>query len=137
MSCMFSSCPAIFLSICSSFSRISLCVNSISRILVNTLITWIFTAMARSLFKTQDNIVTPCSVKQKGAYRKPCLSSLEVAFCVLQSSNSFLFISNKKSGGKRFIFRLTASFSLLVSTPTVLPDHGRSSPSAPEPDKFY
>jgi hypothetical protein len=45
-----------------------------------------FTMMALSLLKTQDNMVTPCSVKQNGARRKPCRSSLEVTICDLQST---------------------------------------------------
>ena len=79
------------------FDQNILVVNSISRIFANTRMTWIFTAMALSLFNTQDSMVIPCSVKQNGAYRSPCLSSLEDAFCVLQSSTSLIFISKKKS----------------------------------------
>lgn len=59
------------------------------------------TLMARSLFRIQDNIATPCSTKQNGAYLKPCLSSLDITVRDLQFSNSISSISNINSSEKR------------------------------------
>ncbi len=56
----------------------------------------ILIAIALSLFKIHDSIFTPCSVKQKCAYRKPFLSSLEVTFCDLQFA---------KVGGINFLIK--------------------------------
>lgn len=60
--------------------------------------------MACLLFKILESIAKPISVKQKGRYRNPCLSELEVTNRDLQFSNSPLFISNIKSSGKRSMF---------------------------------
>jgi len=72
-------------------NKISLLLVMSSFILVKILITWMFTAMALSLFKIHESMVTPCSVKQNGAYRNPCISDLEDANCVSKFSNSSLF----------------------------------------------
>jgi hypothetical protein len=55
------------------------------------------TSIALSVFKTLDNIATPCSVNAKGAYRGP--PHLEVANCVLKMAHSSLVNSNIKSIG--------------------------------------
>lgn len=113
----FLSCLPAGRSIFSSCCKMSLWVMIISRILVNILMIWIFTRIAISLFKTEESMATPCSVKQKGGWRKPIFSELEVANCVLQFSSSSTVISNIKSLGNRSIFLRIASFNLLVSTP--------------------
>ncbi len=62
-------------------------MSSISRILVNTLIIRIFTSMAVSLFKTLDNIATPCSVIHSVIFS--IFSVLDIAFCDFQSDFMF------------------------------------------------
>src|SRR5210317_1603256 len=107
-----------FLSIFSIRNNKSLLLKSISRSLVNTLIILMFTAIAFGLFKTLDNMATPCSVKTYGAYRNPILfEELEVTNWLLQFANSSLVSSNIKSSGKRFVFLFTCLFKYFVSTP--------------------
>ena len=48
-------------------TSISLCVSAYSLIFTNTLIILTFTSTAVLLFNIQDSMVTPYSVKQKGA----------------------------------------------------------------------
>src|SRR5690606_41712186 len=72
--------------------------------------------MASLLLSTDDNMATPCSVKQKGAYLKPNLSELEVTNCDLQSSNSLSDISNIKSSLNLSIFLRTACLRARVSS---------------------
>mgnify|MGYP001823768846 CR=1 FL=1 len=60
----------------------------------------IFTSIARSLFSTDDNIATPCSVKAKGRYFE-CWPRFKVTFCDLKARFSSSVNSNIKSSGKR------------------------------------
>jgi hypothetical protein len=66
-----------------------------------------FTAMARWLFSTDDNIATPCSVKARGVTEE-CFNSLNRSQFVTSSSFSFFVSRNMKSGGNLRAFLLTA-----------------------------
>jgi len=91
--------------------------SSISRSRTNVRIMAIFTVTARSLFKTDDSIAMPCSVKTYGFFLRPILiPELEVTICDFQFSVSFLSSGNIKSIGKRSRFRWTAWLSALVGT---------------------
>jgi len=47
-----------------------------------------FTRIARVLRRTLDNIATPCSVKAKGAERRPTAPLFEVTICDLKRRGS-------------------------------------------------
>jgi hypothetical protein len=49
----------------------------------------IFTSIARSLFSTDDNMATPCSVKAKGRYLE-CWPRFKITFCDLKARLSSL-----------------------------------------------
>jgi hypothetical protein len=69
--------------------------------------------MALSLFRTLDNIKTPCSVNAKGKYFKlDPLPFFKVTNCDLEKSYSTLESSNIKSSGNLVIFLLTDCLSL-------------------------
>ena len=72
------------------------------------------TITARLLFRTVDNIATPCSVKTLGSLRVP--PQLDVPKWNFKFENSSLVSWNIKSEGKRSLFRVTALFSALVDT---------------------
>ena len=59
---------------------------SIWRSLVNARMIWMLTWTARSLFKSLDNMATPCSVNAIGLYLMP--PQLEITICDLKLSNS-------------------------------------------------
>ena len=97
----------------SSISRRTLKLSvTISRTLVNTLIIWIFTDIARSLCNAPDNISTPCSKKAFGSFRRP--PQLDVPNWNIKLSNSSFVTWSIKSSGKRAAFRLTALFRFPV-----------------------
>jgi hypothetical protein len=69
---------------------------------MKTLIMAMFKSMPFSLFKTEDNMATPCLVNAKGGYLVP--PRFESTICDLKLSNSCLVSSSMKSSGKRSIF---------------------------------
>src|SRR5688572_1142696 len=66
----------------------------------------IFTRIAISLFKTEESMAIPCSVKAKGIFRTP--PQLEVTICDFKFSISFLVNWNIKSAGNLSGFLFTA-----------------------------
>lgn len=98
----------------SSFFRAGLTIYR--RISMKALTTEMLIFSAIALFRTADNIITPCSVNTKGKYVRPPRPFFEDANCDLKDSNSSLVNWNINSGGKRRILRLTASLRRLVST---------------------
>ena len=76
-----------------------------------------FILIAFWLFKTLDNIKTPCSVKTYGKYRLPPLLSFEVPNWYLKELNSSSVNWNIKKPGNRSIFLFTALFIAFVSIP--------------------
>jgi hypothetical protein len=86
---VFASCSRIFFSNCSIFNNTSLFNNNASRIRLKMRMIYMFTSIAVSLFKTLDNMATPCSANTLGSFRKPIFSLLDVTFCDFHSSNSF------------------------------------------------
>jgi len=71
--------------------------------------------MARSEFKTDDSIATPCSVNANGKYFK-CWPLFKVTICDLKESASLSVSSNRKSTGNLTRFLLTACFKTFVGT---------------------
>ena len=68
-----------------------------------------FTRTACPLRRTLESIATPCSVKAKGAERRPPWDSkLEVTICDFKFCHSDLVSWNMKSAGKRSRLRFTA-----------------------------
>jgi hypothetical protein len=58
--------------------------------------------MARSLFKTDDSIATPCSVNTYGSFRRPPLfPGFDIAICDIKAVYSSADSRNMKSTGKR------------------------------------
>lgn len=57
-----------FVRVLSAYGNTSLCVARTCLSFTNALIMAIFTLMALSLFRTEDNIATPCSVNTWGIY---------------------------------------------------------------------
>lgn len=79
----------------------------------------LFISIAVSEFRTLLSIATPSSPKAKGIYLKfPPLFLFKVTICDLESS-SLVYSNIKSSPSKRFILRLTACFSTLVSIPYI------------------
>ena len=70
--------------------------------------------MARWLFRTDDSIATPCSVKARTRFEY--FISEDVTICDILMISSRVSV-NIKSGGNLLIFLLTAWFRTLVSTP--------------------
>ena len=60
-----------------------------------------FTEAARLLRSTEDSMATPCSVKTRGAYRRPPRPVFEVPIWNLKASHSSVVRWNMKSSGKR------------------------------------
>lgn len=76
-----------------------------------------FTATARALRSTLDNIATPSSLKARGLERRPPFPRFEIANCDIKASASSALSRNAKSSGNRRKFLLTASFRRPVVTP--------------------
>ena len=60
-----------------------------------------FTSAACLLRSTDESMATPCSVKTRGAYRRPPRPVFEVPIWNLKASHSSVVSWNMKSSGKR------------------------------------